>query len=190
MKQVITKNNFSAGELSPTLYTRTDIQQYGNGAKTLKNVIPLVEGGVRKRPGTLFLSEQVGAVRLIPFVVNSDNTFLIVFKPNIVEIVNPKSLEVLESIVSPYTESQIHDIQFVQYRYEMYLTHSEVPVPRLLCDTAFDNWQLNQFVYTHLPTDSENARFPFRKGKPSGKDIGALVSFTLSSYNNWVSTQA
>jgi len=190
MKQVITKNNFSAGELSPTLYTRTDIQQYGNGAKTLKNVIPLVEGGVRKRPGTLFLSAQVGAVRLIPFVVNSDNAFLIVFKPNLVEIVNPKTLEVLESIVSPYTESQIHDIQFVQYRYEMYLTHSEVPVHRLLCDTAFDNWQLNQFVYTHLPTDSENARFPFRKGKPSGKDIGALVSFTLSSYNNWVSTQA
>lgn len=190
MKQVITKNNFSAGELSPTLYTRTDIQQYGNGAKTLKNVIPLVEGGVRKRPGTLFLSAQVGAVRLIPFVVNSDNAFLIVFKPNLVEIVNPKTLEVLESIVSPYTETQIHDIQFVQYRYEMYLTHSEVPVHRLLCDTAFDNWQLNQFVYTHLPTDSENARFPFRKGKPSGKDIGALVSFTLSSYNNWVSTQA
>lgn len=190
MKQVITKNNFSAGELSPTLYTRTDIQQYGNGAKTLKNVIPLVEGGVRKRPGTLFLSEQVAAVRLIPFVVNSDNAFLIVFKPNLVEIVNPKSLEVLESIVSPYTESQIHDIQFVQYRYEMYLTHSEVPVHRLLCDTAFDNWRLNQFVYTHLPTDSENARFPFRKGKPSGKDIGALVSFTLSSYNSWVSTQA
>ena len=71
MKQVITKNNFSAGELSPTLYTRTDIQQYANGAKTLKNVIPLVEGGVRKRPGTLYLSEQVSAVRLIPFVVNS-----------------------------------------------------------------------------------------------------------------------
>lgn len=190
MKQVITKNNFSAGELSPTLYTRTDIQQYANGAKTLKNVIPLVEGGVRKRPGTLFLSEQVGAVRLIPFVVNSDNAFLIVFKPNLVEIVNPKTLEVLESIVSPYTESQIHDIQFVQYRYEMYLTHSEVPVHRLLCDTAFDNWQLNQFVYTHLPTDSENARFPFRKGKPSGQDIGALVSFTLSAYSVWVSTQA
>lgn len=190
MKQVITKNNFSAGELSPTLYTRTDIQQYANGAKTLKNVIPLVEGGVRKRPGTLYLSEQVSAVRLIPFVVNSDNAFLIVFKPNLVEIVNPKTLEVLASIVSPYTETQIHDIQFVQYRYEMYLTHSEVPVHRLLCDTAFDNWQLNQFVYTHLPTDSENARFPFRKGTPSGKDIGALVSFTLSAYSVWVSTQA
>ena len=54
MKQYIMKNNFSAGELAPTLYTRTDIQQYSNGAKTLKNVIPLVEGGVRKRPGTIF----------------------------------------------------------------------------------------------------------------------------------------
>ena len=46
MKQYIMKNNFSVGELAPTLYTRTDIQQYANGAKTLRNVIPLVEGGV------------------------------------------------------------------------------------------------------------------------------------------------
>lgn len=33
MKQYVIKNNFSAGELAPTLYTRTDIQQYANGAK-------------------------------------------------------------------------------------------------------------------------------------------------------------
>lgn len=129
-------------------------------------------------------------MQYVSFLLSIQTMHLIVFKPNLVEIVNPKTLEVLESICFPYTESQIHDIQFVQYRYEMYLTHSEVPVHRLLCDTAFDNWQLNQFVYTHLPTDSENARFPFRKGKPSGQDIGALVSFTLSAYSVWVSTQA
>ena len=76
MKRTIIKNNFSAGELAPTLYTRTDIQQYSNGAKTLTNVIPLVEGGVRKRPGTFFLAEKAGAVRLIPFVVSSENSFM------------------------------------------------------------------------------------------------------------------
>ena len=81
MKQYIMKNNFSAGELAPTLYTRTDIQQYSNGAKTLKNVIPLVEGGVRKRPGTIFKYTISTAVRLIPFVVNSDNSFLLALNP-------------------------------------------------------------------------------------------------------------
>ena len=189
MKQHIMKNNFSAGELAPTLYTRTDIQQYSNGAKTLKNVIPLVEGGVRKRPGTFFLSNQNTAVRLIPFVVNSDNSFLIVLKPNLIEVINPKTMIRIANFASPYTKDQIPNIQFVQYRYEMFMTHSEVPVHRLSCNSDYGNWQINEFVYSHVPTDSESARYPFRKGQSSGKDLGVFVSFTLQAINTWVETQ-
>ena len=64
----VIKNNFSSGELSPILSTRTDVAQYSNGARTLFNVIPLVEGGVKKRPGTLYRGLFAGAIRLIPFV--------------------------------------------------------------------------------------------------------------------------
>ena len=190
MKQYIMKNNFSAGELAPTLYTRTDIQQYSNGAKTLKNVIPLVEGGVRKRPGTIFLSNQNTAVRLIPFIVNSNNSFLLILKAGLLQVIDPKTMIQVASIVTPYTHDQIHDIQFVQYRYQMFMTHSEVPVQQLECDSEFTNWQFNQFFYTYVPTDSENARYPFRKGKPSGKDLGAMISFVLSEISAWVEAQA
>ncbi|RZG64146.1 carbohydrate-binding protein [Acinetobacter bouvetii] len=190
MKQFVMKNNFSAGELAPALYTRTDIQQYSNGAKTLKNVIPLVEGGVRKRPGTKFIREQPNSVRLIPFVVNSANTFILELSANLIKIIKPSDMSTVASLAAPYTEAQINDIQFVQYRYEMYLTHSEVPVHRISCNSDYSNWQLNQFIYTHAPTDSENARYPFRKGKPSGKDIGGIVSFSLTSPSLWVSTQS
>ena len=72
----------------------------------------------------------------------------------------------------------------------MYLTHEGVNVHRLMCDSSFGNWTLSEFIFTHAPTDSENARFPFRKGKPSGKDIGVIVSFTLDVFNAWVSTQS
>ena len=190
MKTVVMKNNFSAGELAPALYTRTDIQQYSNGAKRLRNVFPLVEGGVRKRPGTLYLSEQVSAVRLIPFVVNSSKTYVLVFKPNLVQVIDTNTMTSVAELVSPYAASQINDIQYVQYRYEMYLTHEGVNVHRLMCDSSFANWTLSEFIFTHAPTDSENARFPFRKGKPSGKDIGAIVSFTLDAFNAWVSTKS
>src|SRR5690606_41411716 len=68
----------SAGELAPALYTRTDIQQYSNGAKRIKNLFPLVEGGVRKRPGTFNRGlMEGGAIRLIPFIVNSANVYLL-----------------------------------------------------------------------------------------------------------------
>ena len=190
MKQHIMKNNFSAGELAPTLYTRTDIQQYSNSAKTLKNVIPLVEGGVRKRPGTFFLSDRPGSIRIIPFVVNSDNSYMLILKPLAIEVFDPRQKVIVATVATPYTAEQIPNIQFVQYRFELFLTHNDVPVQRLRCDSDFNNWQVNQFVYTHVPTDSENARYPFRKGKPSGKDLGAFVTFTLSAISAWVETQA
>lgn len=185
MKQYIMKNNFSAGELAPTLYTRTDIQQYSNGAKTLKNVIPLVEGGVRKRPGTFFLDIKAGAIRLIPFVVNSDKAYMLILKPLSIDVYNPRSNTIEATVVTPYTAGQIPDIQFVQYRYEMFFTHNDVPVQRFKCETDFTGWACEQFVYTHAPTDDENARTPFRKGTPSGIDLGAFVSFTLGAINAW-----
>lgn len=48
-------NNFSAGEISPTFYARTDLEVYYKGCKTLKNFAPLPSGAVKKRPGTRFL---------------------------------------------------------------------------------------------------------------------------------------
>lgn len=188
MKQYVIKNNFSAGELSPTLYTRTDIQQYSNGAKKLLNVIPLVEGGIRKRPGTFFLTTSANSVRLIPFVVNSDQAYMLILKPLSIQIFNPRTKTVVATVTTPYTAAQIPQLQFVQYRYEMFFTHNSVPVQRFRSSTDFSNWEFGEFVYTNTPTDSESARSPFRKGTPSGKDIGSFVSFTLDEINAWVET--
>lgn len=188
MKQYVIKNNFSAGELSPTLYTRTDIQQYSNGAKKLLNVIPLVEGGIRKRPGTYFLDLSANAVRLIPFVVNSDQAYMLILKPLSIQIFNPRTKAVIATVTTPYTAAQIPELQFVQYRYEMFFTHNNVPVQRFRSSTDFSNWEFGEFIYTNTPTDSESARSPFRKGTPSGKDIGSFVSFELDGIIEWVST--
>lgn len=190
MKQVVMKNNFSAGELAPTLYTRTDIQQYANGAKTLTNVIPLVEGGVRKRPGTLFLNSASTAIRLIPFVVNSDKSYLLIFKPLSIDIYNPRSKEIVATVATPYTAEQVPDVQFVQYRYEIFLAHSDVAIQRFRSSTDFTNWDLDEFVFTNAPTDDDDARSPFRKAKPSGKDVGASVSIQLDVISAWVAGTA
>lgn len=188
MKQYVIKNNFSAGELAPTLYTRTDIQQYANGAKKLFNVLPLIEGGIRKRPGTFFVDLSANAVRLIPFVVNSNQAYMLILKPLSIQIFNPRTQTIIATVATPYTAEQIPDLQFVQYRYEMFFTHSDVPVQRFRCSTDFTNWEFSQFVYTNTPTDSESARSPFRKGSSSGKDIGAFVSFSLDGISSWLVT--
>lgn len=48
------KNNFSAGELTPTIEGRTDLGLYQNGVKKLINFMILPSGGVMRRHGTRF----------------------------------------------------------------------------------------------------------------------------------------
>lgn len=188
MKTSVIKNNFSAGELSPFLETRTDIQQYANGARELTNVIPLVEGGVKSRPGTFFRSLFAGAIRLIPFVVNSERTYLIIFKAGEIVVYDPRTYAIITTLTSPYTAAQINDVQFVQYRYSMFMTHSEVPVYRFRCSDDYTNWEMALFKFTHPPLDDENSRSPYRKGTPSGKELGATITFTLNAVSDWTST--
>lgn len=46
------KNNFTSGELSPHIWMRTDLSQFRNGAKAVENMLPIIEGGIKKRGGT------------------------------------------------------------------------------------------------------------------------------------------
>lgn len=185
MKTTVIKNNFSAGELSPVLSTRTDIQQYANGAKELTNMIPLVEGGVRKRPGTYFRQIMAGALRLIPFVVKSESSYLLIFKPLQLIVYNPRTYAVVATLTTPYTADQIPDVQFVQYRYDMFFTHSKVPVQRFRSSTNFTNWEIAEFIFTHPPLNDDAARYPFRKATPSDKTIGTNITVTLSDVAAW-----
>lgn len=53
------KTNFSAGELDPLLHGRTDLDQWSNGARTMRNVRPLPQGGFKRRDGTRLAQELV-----------------------------------------------------------------------------------------------------------------------------------
>jgi hypothetical protein len=44
---------FSKGELAPSMYARVDYQNYYKALKTAKNILPVPQGGARKRFGTI-----------------------------------------------------------------------------------------------------------------------------------------
>lgn len=73
---------FSAGELSPDMYGRYDVEKYGTGCMILKNYVIMAQGGVYKRPGTRF-SGQAGKedhqVRLIPFEFSTIQAYVLEF---------------------------------------------------------------------------------------------------------------
>lgn len=56
------QSSFVSGELSPLLKGRVDVNQYYQATETADNVVIVPQGGLRRRPGTEFIGEQVGGL--------------------------------------------------------------------------------------------------------------------------------
>ncbi len=65
--------SFNAGEASPRLYGRTDLEKYGKLCRELVNTIPLVQGGASKRSGTRYVREPTPRL-IAPLVAVDDFT--------------------------------------------------------------------------------------------------------------------
>lgn len=76
--------NFQAGELSPRIEGRIDLQKYSAGAQTLQNMLTFPQGGITRRPGTQYAgtSKDGGKVRLIDFEFSDTQAYVLEFGAN------------------------------------------------------------------------------------------------------------
>ncbi|ENW00163.1 hypothetical protein F938_00807 [Acinetobacter bereziniae LMG 1003 = CIP 70.12] len=189
MRSWVLKNNLSSGELSPLLWTRTDVQQYANGAKTLLNAIPLVEGGAKKRPGTRFKDVFAGALRLIPFIPSSENAYMLILGAGFLKVYDPRTYSIVYEVATPYNTAQkVKEIQFAHTRYRMYLVQGDTRVHRFLCSADFTNWQFSPFTFSVQPTD-ELGTSPNVSLKPSGTIVGRSIGLTATAFPAWNNTE-
>jgi len=75
-------SSFTAGEISPRLEGRTNIEKYQEGLSNLTNMVVMPHGGVTRRPGTEFLAEVSDSsvkTRLIPFQFKTSDTYILEF---------------------------------------------------------------------------------------------------------------
>lgn len=72
--------NFTAGELSPQLDGRVDIEMYFRGVRRLENMLPRPYGGAFRRPGTYFCNEAKSSSkksRVISFIFSDVQAYVI-----------------------------------------------------------------------------------------------------------------
>ena len=75
--------SFGSGELSPLMASRIDQAKYDAGCQICENFIPLIYGGVKRRPGTEFIAKQHTASakgRMIAFERSVTNTYALSFE--------------------------------------------------------------------------------------------------------------
>lgn len=96
----LAQRSFAAGELSPSLYARTDLQRYFTGLKTARNVFIKRSGGAENRSGTEFIAEvkdSTKTVRYIPFVFSSTQTYVLEFGNLYFRVIKDGTLQTLTS---------------------------------------------------------------------------------------------
>jgi hypothetical protein len=155
------QTNFTAGEITPRIHGRTDIDRYANAAKEMTNCHPVIHGGSKRRAGTRFAkSSKLGgasASRLIDFIVSRDVAYILEFGDLYVRVFSPNGVYTGIELVSPYSAAQVAAIDYTQGADTMFLFHGSVPIQRLRSFTP-TVWDLSAAPFTVQPFDEVGYR--------------------------------
>ena len=107
--------NFTSGQMSAQMLSREDVGAYTSAAETLENVIPHIQGGISRRPGTKFLVDLGADTRVIGFHFKDDQEYLFCLQASKIEVRNPTTGALITTISScPWSADQLFDIRYAQ----------------------------------------------------------------------------
>jgi hypothetical protein len=182
--------NFTAGEITPRLYGRTDIAKYDNGAATVENFIVQPHGGLTRRPGTRFVAEvknSANAVRLVPFEFNVEQAYVLEFGPTYFRIYKDGGQVTSGGspveVVTVYTASDLDTLKFAQAADTMYVVSPNHPIYKIT-RTSHTAWTITEVELQRGPmldinTTSTTLTASARSG--SGITLTASASTFLST---------
>lgn len=76
----VIRNNFTSGEIDPSLHHRPELDQYASGARLISNFIVKPQGGLKKRQGTRVFGESYDIV--VPFIFNDEENYIVGISEN------------------------------------------------------------------------------------------------------------
>ena len=154
MKSTPIITSFNAGEMSPLMFGRPDLEKWQSGLQLCQNMIPRVQGAVQRRGGTRYVAEvKTSANRtwLVRFEFSATDAFVLEFGHQYIRFYRNRG--VLTSggspyeIVSPYAVADLtaadgtFALRYVQSGDVIYLVHPKY-APRKLTRLANTNWTL------------------------------------------------
>jgi len=168
------QTNFTAGELSPRLDGRIDINKYSNGCKTLENMIVQKHGPASRRGGLYHVSkvkDSTKKTRLIPFEFNVTQAYILEFGETYIRFYRnygqvrsgPFSGVFADAflkgatyeVTTPYLEDELKDIVVTQSADILYIAHPN-HAPRKLSRLSDTSWTLTEIDFIDGPYEPVN----------------------------------
>lgn len=137
--------SFNAGEWSPIMAGRFDLEKYSSACAAMVNFMPKIQGPAQRRPGTKFVVEvedSANFTRVIPFEFNVTQAYIVQagdqkfrFIREHGQIVSGTPVEV----VTPYSSADLPKLKFIQSADVLYLFHPDY-MPQKLARTSHVDW--------------------------------------------------
>lgn len=149
----VVQRSFSSGEIAPPLYGRVDQAKYATALRTCRNMPVMRHGGVVSRPGSQFIAEvkdSTHTVRLIPFIFNNQQTYVLEFSHLAVRVFQNGGLVITgggdNSFASPYAAADIAGLKYAQTGDVLTLVHPNY-APREFQRLSANSFQFVQIVF-------------------------------------------
>jgi len=186
-------NSFNAGELSPYLYAREDVDKYQSGCQELENFVPLPYGGVSRRPSVELISQAKNnkEIRLYPFTFNVEESFMLeignagsdnttgyfrFYKNGQAVTISSAPFEVNHN----YLASEINDLKFTQSADVLFIVHPNHPVSTLTRTSAQNDtsWQFGEYNFDtgYPPLKEQNSNSNLTITTSNANGITTLTS--------------
>lgn len=159
------KSSFAGGELSPSMYGRTDITKYDSGAAVLRNFFVLRYGGAANRPGFKFIAQTYNNKKavLIPFMYSTDQNYIVEITAGRCQFYTDGGIVVKEdgtpySIENFFADKDLEDaakIKYTQSADVLFIVHP-AHAPMTLTRYGSLDWRFEAMDITGGPFDASN----------------------------------
>ena len=159
MTRTLNQASFNGGELSARMEGRSDLQAYGVSGREILNMVLTVQGPAVKRPGTIFVEKTEGAARLIPFVYNATQGYVIEAGDGFLRFyTNDARIDaggLPYQLESPWNADAIARLDWQQSGDVLYLVDGERQ-PMILKRTSAETFALEHLAFRNGPFADQN----------------------------------
>lgn len=138
--------SFAAGEISPDVANRVDLDKYQSALLQAKNFFIRPYGSAYRRPGLEHVADMTGynqAVRLKEFGISESESYLLVFSNLSLEVWRDGVKKA--TVVTTYASADLPKLRFAQSASTMFIAVGTQPV-KMLKRVSDTTWTLTEFI--------------------------------------------
>jgi hypothetical protein len=123
--------NVFLGEISPLIAARVDSPAYEMGARRMENMIPMLTGGLRKRPGTWYdgTTRDNRKARLIDWLLSDGTCIVLELTAGVIRVW--KQYQVTQEIKGAYAEEHLGKLQYAASADNLWIVHQDLQPMKL-----------------------------------------------------------